>query len=194
MNKTRLLLAGLLLVIVLVMGLATGLFAARLLGPPPSPRPLNTATVLTQVQGLAQLVTVKYVMEKVVVLEDVKFYGENRVLLVAHGVVKAGVALAKVKPGDIRIRGQKIVFTLPPATLTDAYLDEDQTQVIEQSTGVLRRFDKDLQQKARAQGLEEIRRAARKSGILEDASERASQQLQFLLHQLGFEEVEIRRP
>jgi len=186
-------LASLLLVIVLAMGVGTGLFASRLLGRPPAPRPLNTATVLTQVQGLSQLVTVKYVMEKVVVLEDVKFYGENRVLLVAHGVVKAGVALAKVKPGDIRIRGQKIVFTLPPATITDAYLDEDQTQVVEQSTGVLRRFDKDLQQKARAQGLEEIRRAARKSGILEDASERASQQLQFLLHQLGFEEVEIRR-
>jgi hypothetical protein len=194
MSKTRVVIAGLLLVIVLAMGLATGLFATRLLGPPPPPKPLNTATVLTQVQGLAQLVTVKYVMEKVVVLEDVKFFGENRVLLVAHGVVKAGVDLAKIQPGDIRIRGKRIVLTLPAAVITDAYLDEDRTQVIEQSTGLLRRFDKDLQQNARAQGLGEIRRAARDSGILEDASERASQQLQFLLHQLGFEEVAIRRP
>jgi len=194
MSKTRLVIAGLLLALILALGLATGLFTARLLGPPPAPKPLNTATVLTQVQGLAQLVTVKYVMEKVVVLEDVKFYGENRVLLVAHGVVKAGVDLAQIRPGDIRIRGKHIVLSLPQAVITDAYLDEDQTQVLEHTTGVLRRFDKDLQQNARSQGLDEIRRAARHSGILEDASERASQQLHFLLRQLGFEEVEIRRP
>jgi len=194
MSKTRLVIAGLLLALILALGLATGLFTARLLGPPPAPKPLNTATVLTQVQGLAQLVTVKYVMEKVVVLEDVKFYGENRVLLVAHGVVKAGVDLAQIRPGDIRIRGKHIVLSLPQAVITDAYLDEDQTQVLEHTTGVLRRFDKDLQQSARSQGLDEIRRAARHSGILEDASERASQQLHFLLRQLGFEEVEIRRP
>ena len=43
--------------------------------------------------------TVKYVLEKVVVLEDAKWYGENRVILVAHGIVKAGVDLQKLQPG-----------------------------------------------------------------------------------------------
>src|SRR5208282_3706383 len=45
----------------------------------------NTATVIQQVQTLSDLVTVKYVLEKVVILEDMKWYGENRVLLLAHG-------------------------------------------------------------------------------------------------------------
>jgi hypothetical protein len=47
----------------------------------------NTATVIEQVQTLSDLVTVKYVLEKVVILEDVKWYGENRVLLLTHGIV-----------------------------------------------------------------------------------------------------------
>ena len=37
----------------------------------------DSATVLRQVQTLSQLVTVKYVMEKVVVLEDVKWFGNG---------------------------------------------------------------------------------------------------------------------
>src|SRR5436190_5983668 len=100
----------------------------------------NTATVLRQVQTLSQLVTVKYVMEKVVVLEDVKWFGENRVLMVAHGIVKAGVDLSQLKPGDVKVSGQRIKVKLPPAQITDAYLDEKQTQVIERTTGVLRMF------------------------------------------------------
>ena len=55
------------------------------------PTAYNTATVLRQVQTLSQLVMVKHAMEKVVVMEDVKGFGESRVLLVANGVVKAGV-------------------------------------------------------------------------------------------------------
>jgi len=36
------------------------------------------------------------VLEKVVILEDAKWYGENRVLLLAHGIVKAGMDLKRV--------------------------------------------------------------------------------------------------
>ena len=59
----------------------------------------NTATVVEQVQTLSDLVTVKYVLEKVVILEDVKWYGENRVLLLAHGIVKAGIDLKRITAG-----------------------------------------------------------------------------------------------
>ena len=64
--------------------------ALRSVGWGGGPKFYNTATVLVQVQTLSQLVTVKYVMEKVVALEDVQWYGESRVLLIAHGIVKAG--------------------------------------------------------------------------------------------------------
>ena len=139
------------------------------------------------------MVTVKYVMEKVVILEDVRIYGENRVLLVAHGVVKAGVDLSKIERGDIEVDGTNVTIRLPRCTITDVYLDEDKTQVLEHSTGLLRRFDKDLQQNARREGLDAIRRAARDSGILDEAQTRAELQLRLFFNQFGFTEIEFRK-
>lgn len=192
MNRMRLAIVALGLgAFVLVLGITAGWTVGRLFAPSAGPRPVNTAAILTQVQGLSQWVTVKYVLEKVVVMEDVKLYGENRVLLVAHGVVKAGVDLDRLQPEDLSVNKRKVVVRLPPATLTDAYLDEEQTQVLEHSTGLLRRFDKDLQQAARREGLDSIRRAARASGILDDARTRAQQMLTHLFRQMGYEEIEF---
>lgn len=161
----------------------------------------STTAVLRQVQTLSQLVTVKYVMEKVQIMEDPPqtFWRQllpdnTRVILVAHGIVKAGVDLAQVKPGDLRISGKKVVLRLPSPQITDAYLDEKNTQIIEHTTGFLRTFNKDLEQITRQNAIDDIRRAARSSGILKDAEERAREQLTRLFEQLGFEEVEIVGP
>jgi hypothetical protein len=151
----------------------------------------NTATVVEQIQTLSDLVTVKYVLEKVVVLEDTKWYGENRVLLLAHGIVKAGIDLQRLKPEDVTIAGKKITIHLPPPQITDAYLDDQQTRVIDHTTGLLRSFDKDLEQTARANAVDDIRRAARLNGILKDADERAQLELALFLRQAGFERVEF---
>ncbi len=98
----------------------------------------NTTTVVHEVQTLSDLVTVKFVLNKVVVLEDVKWYGENRVLLLAQGVVKAGIDLKRLKPEDVSIAGKKISLRLPPPSITDAYLDDAASQVIDHTTGLLR--------------------------------------------------------
>jgi hypothetical protein len=180
-----------LVAVALGVGLWLGALFWRAAAPSEGPRFYDTPTVLRQVQSLAQLVTVKYVLEKVVVVEDVKWFGENRVLLVAHGVVKAGVDLHRMKPDDVRVSGRVVSVRLPPAEITDAYLDDKQTRVIERTTGLLRVFDKDLEQKARQHAAEEIRRAAREAGILQEATERARAQVERLLHDLGFERVEF---
>lgn len=157
----------------------------------------NTAVVLRQIQSLSQLVTVKYVMEKVAIQDDppqnpvrALFWDQTRVILVAHGIVKAGVDLSKLEPGDLRISGRTVRIALPAAQITDAYLDELQTKVIEHNTSFLRDFNKDLEQTARQNALDDIRRAARTSGILKDADERARAQLAALFRQSGME-VEI---
>ena len=152
----------------------------------------NTATVVTQVQTLSDLVTVKYVLEKVVILEDAKWYGENRVLLLAHGIVKAGIDLKRITPDDVTISDKKISIRLPQPEITDAYLDDGQSQVIAHTTGLLRAFDKDLEQTARANAVDDIRRAARTNGILGDANERAKLELELFLRQAGFDEIEFR--
>jgi hypothetical protein len=152
----------------------------------------NTASVVHEVQPLSELITVKYVMDKVVVLEDVKWYGESRVLLLAHGVVKAGIDLKRLQPSDVRITGKTISVRLPLPEITDAYLDDKSTQVIDHSTGLLRAYDKDLEQTARQNAVDDIARAARNGGILDDANKRARLELETFLKHAGFESVEFR--
>jgi len=192
MRKLRPILVLVVLLIIFGVGLWLGSSVPRWLRLGGGPRVYSTATVLRQVQTLSQLVTVKYIMEKVVVLEDVKWFGENRVLLIAHGIVKAGVDLGELRAEDLDVSGTKILIRLPPAQITDAYLDDQQTRVVERSTGLLRMFDKDLEQSARQTAVSDIRRAARTAGILKDADERAQAQLKSLFLQMGFDQIEFR--
>lgn len=152
----------------------------------------NTTSVVHEVQALSDLVTVKYVMEKVVMLQDVKWYGENHVLMLAHGVVKAGIDMKRLKPEDVSISDKKISIKLPPPQITDAYLDDKASQVIDRSTGLLRAFDKDLEQTARQNAVDDIARAARQGGILQDAEKRARAELEALFKRAGYEAVEFR--
>lgn len=171
--------------------LILGLFVGRFLPGAAGRSILNTATVITQIQSLAQLVTVKYVFEKVVVVEDAKWYGQNRLLMVAHGVAKAGVDLQKLRPSDVQIRGRHLSLSLPRPQLVDVYLDEGKTQVLERSTGILRLFDQQMEQEARREAVESIRKAARAAGILRDAEERTRLQLTTLARSAGFEDVTV---
>ncbi|HUB87707.1 MAG TPA: DUF4230 domain-containing protein [Verrucomicrobiae bacterium] len=152
----------------------------------------NTATVVQQVQTLSDLVTVKYVVEKVVDLTDTKWYGDSSVLLLAHGIVKAGINLKQITPDDVTITGKTISIKLPPPQITDAYLDDSQTKVLDHTTGLFREFDKNLEQDARAQAVKDIGDAATKDGILDEANSRAKLELNLFLRQAGFDQVEFR--
>ena len=177
---------------VLFFGIYLGFTVSRWLQTGSGLRFENTATVVQQVQTLSDLVTVKYVMEKVVILDDMKWYGESRVLLLAHGIVKAGIDLKRIKADDVTISGKSISIKLPPPQVTNAYLDDKQSQVIDHTTGLLRVFDKDLEQTARENAVDDIRRAARNAGILDDADQRARLELKLFLLEAGFEQVEFR--
>jgi hypothetical protein len=195
MLKQRLAILFLILAVIFTFGLLVGVFLPRLAAfGGGRGRVYSTSAILQQVQTLSELVTVKYVMEKVVIEEDPPqnslrrlLPDDTRVILVAHGIVKAGVDLSKMKPEDLRLSGKQVMLALPKAQITDAYLDEKQTKVVEHNTSFLRDFNKDLEQTARVNAVEDIRRAARNSGILKDADERARAQLKYFFGQLGFE-------
>ena len=179
-------------------GLLLGVVGAHWLRRPAGLQVIGTATIVQRVQTLADLVTVKYVLEKVVILEAPPqstlgeyIQGDNRVLLLAHGIVKAGVNLKDISAADVEISGKNIRVRLPEAHITDCYLDEQKTQVIDWKLGFLRAFDKDLEQTARRQAVEDIRSGALATGILHDASERAQWQLAAFLHAAGYDQVEF---
>jgi len=159
----------------------------------------NTATIIQQVQTLSDLVTVKYVMQKVELVDSPPgstlgqfIQGDNKVMLLAQGVVKAGIDLKKISPNDITISGRSLTITLPRPEITDAYLDDSQTKVVERTTGFLRSLDKDLEQTTRQYAVDDIRRAAQESGILNDANERARTQLRTFFEQMGSDPVQFR--
>ncbi|MFO1488185.1 MAG: DUF4230 domain-containing protein [Verrucomicrobiota bacterium] len=177
-------------------GILCGLKLSWWWNPNSSGRFYNTVAILQQVKTLSELVTVQYVIEKVEGFEQPSEHlvgqllgSENRLLLLAHGTVKAGIDLGQLKPEDFVIRDKTIYLSLPRARITDAYLDEKLTKVIDRKTGLLAPSDKDLEQTVRKNAVEDIRRAAREGGILNAAEERAQTQLRALLLQLGFEKV-----
>ena len=188
---------ALLVLAVLALGVYLGLTVARWRGG--GLRIENTTTVVQQVQTLSDLVTVKYVMQKVEIVDSPpestlgKFVqGDNKVLLLAQGVVKAGIELKKITPDDVTISGKSLTITLPRPQITDAYLDDAQTKVIERTTGFLRSLDKNLEQTTRQYAVADIRRGALENGILNDANERARTELRTFFQQAGFETVEFR--
>lgn len=179
-------------------GIYCGSKLPRLFGSRGATRTYDTPVLLQQVQTLSELVTVKYVVEKVEVWDDppsgllTQFVaGDNRILILARGVVKAGVDLGKLKPEDLRIQGKTIWINLPTAHVTDAYLDDKETKVIERTTGFLRSFDKDLEQNVRRTAVEDMRQSASRGGILRDANDRARTQLASFFTLMGFEKVEF---
>jgi len=185
-------------VVVLTLSVYLTFTITRWIGHGPGPHFDDTANVIRQVQTLSDFVTVKYVVEKVVILDAPPestlgqfVQGDNRVLLLAHGIVKAGINLKNLTPGDVTISGSSIRIKLPPAQITDAYLDDSQTKVIDWKQGFLRGFDKDLEQTARLMAVGEIRRAARTDGILDEATQRAQLQLALFFRKTGFERVEF---
>jgi hypothetical protein len=178
------------LIVIIAMGLFFGLLSYRWYQGR-SGAVYSGPALLKEVQTLSQFVTVKYTLEKVVEFDDAKWYGESRVLLVAHGVVKAGIDLGQLAPGDIQISGKKISLTLPRARITDVYLDDRQTQIVDHTTGLLRVFDKDLEQNARRQAVDELRLAASQNGILKEASEKGESHLKNLLYELGFTNISL---
>lgn len=166
------------------------------------PNPIPTAVIIQKVQALSQLVTVKYVMEQVVVYEppaessfdellDKFGFGRSKLMLLAHAEVKAGIDFSRLTTNDIVVSQNKIVLTLPKPAILDNHLVESRTQVLDWKNGLLRGFDKNLEQKARMDALQRIRAAARQAGIENDAAQRAGTQLTSFLQALGFSEVVI---
>ena len=112
--------------------------------------------MLTQVQRLNELATVKYSIEKVVGMKEPKNpVGEESILLLVRGKVVAGIDLAGLTPGDVTgFDGSGVRIRLMPPRIQQAYLDEKYTKVWDRSITWWTPWvtpDADLEHKARMQ-------------------------------------------
>ncbi len=168
---------------------------ARLLHPTPTIIP-DPVTIIHEIQSLARLETIHYSVEKVITAETGQgpfgFLFGDRLLLVAHGSVIAGIDLAEITESDISMEKNGIVtLRLPPPEVFIASLDNEKTYVYDRDIGFLRRGDVELESAARLAAEKEILEAALSDGILEQAQVNAEGYLFRLLGSLGFSNVSI---
>lgn len=164
----------------------------ELLHPTPTIRP-SPATIVREIQSLSRLETVVYTVEKVITAESgqgaLAFLFGDKLLLVAHGQVIAGVDLGKVQEGDVTVTADdRVVLTLPPAEVFVVRLDNEKTFVYDRDTGVFG-MKPDLETAARQAAEQEILRAALADGILETADRNARSFLEGFIKGFGFQEV-----
>ena len=153
-------------------------------------------TVVNKIQRLQRLETVSYSLDKIVegerqspILPD--FLVGDKLLLVVHGQVIAGIDLSQLKPSDVQITGRTIQVHLPASQIFVTSLDNTKTRVYSRATGLLVPEDPNLESEVRAKAQEQIQQAALADGILVTASKNASATVTSMLLGLGFEKVSV---
>ncbi len=149
----------------------------------------DAPAIVTQVQQLSNLVTVRYSIQRVVGLTEPKEpFGSESILLMVQGEAQAGIDLSKIKSNDVRLLPDgSVEIALPPARLTNAYLDEKQIKVWDRSVTWWTPwvpYDPDLEHKARLQALNDVRSAALQMGIVPQAQRNAEVSIRDLLSAL----------
>jgi hypothetical protein len=153
--------------------------------------------VVRQIQQLERLETVAYTLEKLVWGERdnpyvPKFLVGDRLVLVVHGDVVAGVDLRKVSATDVDIQGRSVTVRLPEAELFSTRVDNEKTLVYSRVTGLLSRPDPHFETEIRRVAERQLREAALKDGILQTANQNARATMTTLLKGFGFQQIEIR--
>ncbi len=156
----------------------------------------DPVTIIHEIRSLARLETIRYSVEKVITAETrqgtFEFFVGDKLLLVAHGEVIAGIDLEKLVPESFELEGQVLYVTLPEPEIFIATLDNDQSYVYDRETGIFTHGDVDLETLARQAAEDEIEKAALEDGILDLARTNAESYLGLLFRDLGYAEVIFR--
>jgi hypothetical protein len=157
---------------------------------------VSQPTVVNRIQRLQRLETVVYTMEKLVtgakensVLPD--FLAGDRLLMIVHGEVVAGIDFSNLKPGDVSVDGKQIHLHLPAAQVFRTRIDSAKTRVYSRQTGLLVPTDPNLETQVRQEAERQLQEAALADGILQTAQQNATSTISSLLQGLGFEKIDF---
>lgn len=154
-------------------------------------------TVVRQIQQLQRLETVRYTMDKIISGEHEnaylpKFLAGDRLLLIVHGEVIAGVDLSKLQPNDVSVHGGNVAVRLPPPEIFVVRLDNSKTRVYSRDTGLFSSPDPNLESQVREEAEKQLQLAATQDGIIKTADQNARDALITILKGLGFAQVEFK--
>src|SRR5579862_6061382 len=132
---------------------------------------VSQPTVVDRIQRLQRLETVIYTMDKIVsgakenaILPD--FLAGDRLLMLVHGEVVAGIDFSNLKPSHIHLDGKQIHLHLPASQVFRTRLDSGKTRVYSRQTGLLVSTDPNLETQVREQAEHQMQDAALADGIL----------------------------
>lgn len=156
--------------------------------------------VVVQMQSLARLETMTYTIEKVIEAEKSGnafqglFFGD-RVLLIAHGNVIAGVDLSELEADDVTVDdANAVTFILPPSEIFVATLNNELTHVYDREQGLLARGNAQMETEARQAAEASIPQATCEQDVVERASAEAQTQVEALPWVLKFSDVTVSAP
>lgn len=157
---------------------------------------ISQGAVVERIQRLQRMETVVYNMDKIVtgqkdnlLLPD--FLAGDRMLLIVHGQVIAGIDFEQMRASDVQITGKDIHLKLPAPRVLFTRIDNARTRVFSRSTGLLVPTDPNLETQVRQQAEGELLEEAARAGILGSARQNARTTLTSLLLGMGFEKVEV---
>ena len=162
----------------------------------PQPTPTiypSSATIIEGVQSLSRLETASYHMEKVITAESgqgpLGFLFGDKLLLIAHGEIIAGVDLDYIGPNDLMATDDGTVFLrMPPVEVFVNTLDNSRTHVYDRRTGVAG-MNPELETAARQEAERLMLQAAVEDGLMDTAEENARTVLRSFILSFGFEHV-----
>ena len=137
-----------------------------------------------------------YTMDKVVtgakenpIFPD--FLAGDRLLMLVHGEVVAGIDFSNLKPGDVNVTGRQVRLRLPASEIFSVRLDSAKTRVYSRQTGLLVPTDPDLETQVRQEAERQLHEAALADGILRTAQQNATSTITSLLQGLGYDKIEF---
>jgi hypothetical protein len=152
-------------------------------------RPIDPPAVVIQIRELKELVTVRYVVQKVVgMTESRQPLGEESLLLMVQGHAQAGVDLGAITQYDVQVSGKKVKIRVPHAQLFDVFLDEKNTKVWDRRITWWTPWvspDPNLEHQARMAAIDDIRKSVLDMGILRDAESNARTAIRDLVGAMG---------
>ena len=157
---------------------------------------ISQPTVIQHIQQLQRLETVVYSMEKIVTgSQESRFLPRllsgDRLLLIVHGEVTAGVDLAALDASQLKVDGTTVHLNLPEAAIFSTRIDNARTRVYARETGLFSTPDPQLESAVRREAERQLTQAALDGGILKSAAANARTTLTSLLMGLGFETVNV---
>ncbi|GAC1651533.1 MAG: hypothetical protein NVS9B15_11810 [Acidobacteriaceae bacterium] len=157
---------------------------------------ITDSTVVREIRNLQRLESVVYTLDQIVTSERTynivpPSLAGDRILLIVHGDVTAGIDLGQVRTSDIQVAGKSIHVHMPKAQVFSTRLDNEKTRVYSRDTGVFSNPDPQLESEARRHAESQLTAAALQDGILDTATRNATSTLTTLLHSLGFDSVSV---